>query len=44
MKFGLCTTEDARKFGADFSELNSQTVCGMSEKEFSSLKERVKNG
>lgn len=44
MKFGLCTAEDARKFGADFSELNAQAIYGMSEEELSSVKERVKNG
>lgn len=44
MKFGLCTIEDARRFGAEFSELNAQAIYGMSEEEFASLKERVKNG
>ncbi len=36
--------ENEKKFGADYAELSAQSIYIMSEKEFSSLKERVENG
>lgn len=44
MKFGLCRMEDARKFNADYAELNAAAVYKMTEEEFSALKEKVKKG